>query len=427
MERIKVSSNKHFLVTGDDQPFFWLADTAWELFHRCTLDDIALYLDNRRNKGFNVVQSVILAELDGLRVPNAIGEVPLIDMDINKPNPAYFDFIEHVIQMVAERDMYMCVLPTWGDKVTNSGKGPQIFNESNARAYGQFLGKRYRKHDNLIWMNGGDRYAVDETNDYRPIWRALGEGIKSEADQIMTFHPRGVDGSSTEFHHDSWLDFNTWQSTHNDINEPIWEEIFGDWMRMPTKPVLDSEPCYEGIHIQFDPANGYFTPYDIRRRVYRGVFAGGCGFTYGHSSIWQMKSDEHESVLASSRPWKDCLDDPAAFQVHHLKDLMLSREPYLNRIPDQSLLLSNYADNHRHVRATREGNGLYVMVYIPTRLQSVQLNLRRLSGETFKASWFDPRTGKITEIGIYGRQDHPTFTTQHKGPDWVLLIDSQDN
>ena len=34
LKRIRVSNNKRFLVTQDGKPFFYLADTAWELFHR---------------------------------------------------------------------------------------------------------------------------------------------------------------------------------------------------------------------------------------------------------------------------------------------------------------------------------------------------------------------------------------------------------
>ena len=33
-ERLRVSDNKRFLVHEDGKPFFWLGDTAWELFHR---------------------------------------------------------------------------------------------------------------------------------------------------------------------------------------------------------------------------------------------------------------------------------------------------------------------------------------------------------------------------------------------------------
>ncbi len=34
LPNLKISPNKRFLVTADGKPFFWLGDTAWELFHR---------------------------------------------------------------------------------------------------------------------------------------------------------------------------------------------------------------------------------------------------------------------------------------------------------------------------------------------------------------------------------------------------------
>ena len=67
---LKVTTNGHFLQYEDGTPFFWLGDTAWELFHRLKLEEINTYLDNRQSKGFNVIQAVVLAEFDGLRKPN---------------------------------------------------------------------------------------------------------------------------------------------------------------------------------------------------------------------------------------------------------------------------------------------------------------------------------------------------------------------
>ena len=90
MQRIHVSSNRRFLVKDDGTPFFWLGDTAWELFHRCDRDEVAHYLENRRQKGFNVIQAVVLAEEDGLNTPNALGYCPLINNDPTQPNEAYF-------------------------------------------------------------------------------------------------------------------------------------------------------------------------------------------------------------------------------------------------------------------------------------------------------------------------------------------------
>src|SRR3954468_20357102 len=78
--------DKHrFVVQEDGKPFFYLADTAWELFHRLDRKDAAEYLKTRAAQGYTVVQAVALAELDGLTDPNAYGKLPLIDKDPARP------------------------------------------------------------------------------------------------------------------------------------------------------------------------------------------------------------------------------------------------------------------------------------------------------------------------------------------------------
>ena len=99
MERINVSDNHRFLVTESGQPFFWVGDTAWELFHRLTREEIELYLINRAERGFNVIQAVALAESDGLLTPNRYGEVPLLDLDPTRPNEAYFAHVDYAIHL----------------------------------------------------------------------------------------------------------------------------------------------------------------------------------------------------------------------------------------------------------------------------------------------------------------------------------------
>ena len=156
--KLKVSENQRFLVFEDGTPFFYLGDTAWELFHRLSKEDALKYLDNRREKGFTVIQAVILAELDGLNVPNMEGHKPLIDNDPEQINEAYFDHVDWVIREAEKRGMFIGLLPTWGDKVDKQwGVGPVVFNAENARTYGEILGKRYRDIQNIIWINVGDR------------------------------------------------------------------------------------------------------------------------------------------------------------------------------------------------------------------------------------------------------------------------------
>ena len=74
-------SNSYLITKNDGKPFFWLADTGWELFHRLTRDATILYLDIREEQQFNVIMAVALAELNGLRQPNMYGDVPFKDLE----------------------------------------------------------------------------------------------------------------------------------------------------------------------------------------------------------------------------------------------------------------------------------------------------------------------------------------------------------
>jgi len=171
---IRVSHNHRFLVHPDGTPFFYLGDTAWELFHRCTLHEAEMYLRDRAAKGFTVIQAVALAELDGLTLPNPNGDLPLIDHDPSRPNEAYFRHVDAIVDLAAALGLYIGLLPTWGDKWHRLwGVGPEIFTPENARTYGRWLGQRY-KDAPIIWILGGDRPVESET--HRLILRAMARG-----------------------------------------------------------------------------------------------------------------------------------------------------------------------------------------------------------------------------------------------------------
>ena len=97
---LTVSDNRRYLVQKDGTPFFYLGDTAWELFHRLTLEEATEYLRTRAQQGFNVIHAVALAEFDGLTEPNRKGDLPLHNLDPTRPNEAYF---AHVDADCAER------------------------------------------------------------------------------------------------------------------------------------------------------------------------------------------------------------------------------------------------------------------------------------------------------------------------------------
>jgi len=63
--QFSISDNHRFLLK-DGKPFFWMGDTGWELLHRLNREQTDQYLEKRSEQGFTVIQTVVLAELDGL-------------------------------------------------------------------------------------------------------------------------------------------------------------------------------------------------------------------------------------------------------------------------------------------------------------------------------------------------------------------------
>ena len=435
--RLKVSPNGHYLEHEDGTPFFWLGDTAWELFQRLRLEEISTYLGNRQKKGFNVIQSVIIPSDGGLKIPNQYGEFPLANKNPDQPNEKYFALVDTVVKLALEKNMVMALLPAWGDKVTTmkyGGSGPVIFNADNAYRFGLFLGKRYRQYPNIVWVLGGDHPAYNESNDWRPVYRAMAKGIEDGTGKpvLISFHPGGIMWESAlQVHHEKWLDFNMIQSGHSEVDQPVWETVARDWRLTPTKPVVDAEPCYEDHPIHpwptWNPANGYFRAYEVRKQLYRSVFAGAFGVTYGHHAVWQFYSPKFKGMNHVDRYWTAAIDRPGAFQAGYLRKLITSR-PFINRMPDQSLITAGQGEKGEYSCAFKDSLGKYLMVYLPVG-KTVTINTSAILSAKINAWWFDPKTAKVHTIGSMKNKNTMQFTppTTGSGNDWVLVLDAANS
>jgi hypothetical protein len=431
-QNVRISETGRSMEYANGKPFFWLGDTAWELFHRLKIEEIENYLDNRKEKGFNVIQCVVLAELDGVLVPNRYGHVPFLDNDPTRFNEHYFQLVDTVVKMAEKKGMYLAILPTWGDKVTlkYGGAGPVIFNEQNGFVYGELLGERFKGFNNIFWILGGDRPPADNDETWLSIYSAMAYGIDKGSGKktLKSFHPGGfIWESSKMLQQEPWMDFNMIQSGHAKLDVPVWEFIKTDWHLKPSKPTMDAEPCYEDHPINpwngWDPTKGYFRDWEVRRQIYRSVFAGGFGVTYGHHAIWQFFGPAYKAVNYPDRNWQAALDRPAAFQAGFLKDLILSR-PSTNRIPAQALIKNqDTIENKNFMVAFTDNAKSYAMIYLPNN-KSVKINMKEFPSKRIKYSWFRPETGKIVRSkNIKTKGDLEFQVPDTISKDWVLILD----
>jgi len=426
-QRLQISSDQRYILTAEGEPFFYLGDTAWELFHRLNREEADLYLENRASKGFTVIQAVVLAELDGLIDPNPYGNLPLNNLDPENPNEDYFRHVDYIVGRAASLDLMIGMLPTWGDKFNKKwGKGPEIFTPRNAYEFGRFLGQRYR-NDPVIWILGGDRNPDNEED--LEIIRSMANGLE-EGDggsHLITYHPQGGENSSTWFHKEEWLDFNFFQSGHGPRDAPNYEHTLKNRNLLPVKPTMDGEPRYEDHPVRFRPGEyGWFDDFDIRQAAYWSMFSGSCGHTYGNHNIWQMWQEGRTPVSWARTNWERALDHSGAFQMGFMKEFF-TLFPWQSMQPDQSLILNFNPRNGEYQMAMVSAGKDLLFAYTPYG-KPLRLDLNRFDSNLLWAYWFNPRDGRFLNIGYVDKSHAGEFTphSMGRGSDWVLIVQEQN-
>jgi hypothetical protein len=436
--QLRVSENHRYLMTEKGDPFFWLGDTGWLLFSKLSREEAERYFDDRRQKGFNVIQVMVIHDI--MKAVSFYGDSALIDHRVDMQfitegsspdDPQQYDYWDHVdylVKLAAKKGIYLALVPVWGSNVRSG----HITNEQ-AGKYAEWLAERYKGEHNIIWLNGGDVKGSDSTD----IWKTIGSTIrKASPEQMISYHPFGRTQSSEWFHNEAWLDFNMFQSGHRRYDqdtaglaygEDNWRYMAADYNKIPVKPSLDGEPSYEsipqGLH---DPAQPYWTDSDIRRYAYWSVFAGGCGFTYGHNAIMQFhKTGDKSPAYGVRETWEEALNAPGAWQMKYLKELVLSR-PYFERVPAQELIAGENGEKYDYIAATR-GND-YAFLYTCNG-SNISIDTKKLDWKRFKASWMNPRNGAVTVIGTFETDGIKSFDLpgeKQNGNDFVLILDRKN-
>jgi hypothetical protein len=426
-----VSSNGRYFTDEKGEPFFYLADTAWTLFKRLNHEDVDVYLKNRVTKGFTVIQAYVLR---GLNVPNLYGHLTLKNRDPADPNEAFFENVDYVVNRANELGLVMGLVTCWGEHV-RGGPNEQVFNTSNAHAYGRFLGDRYRDKA-VIWLLGGDRIPLDG----KDVWAAMARGLKegSGNNHLISYHGPGnwaTPSSSYWFHNEDWLDFNTIQSGHGwGIHN--YEFVMHDYNLKPIKPTLDMESRYENHPDVRTGTRKRMDAHQAREAMYWAVLAGAAGHGYGCNDIWAFYDEAQTPYLNdyafpntfSNTNWRKAMDFGGAYGVGLGRRLFELRPWYL-MVPDQTVIAAGQGEEENHIQAAKAADGSFIIAYSPFG-SPFSIHMRSVSAANVKAQWYDPRQGNWLHIGEYSNVGVERFNppTHGEQDDWILVLeDAQKN
>lgn len=405
------------LVDGKGRPFLYNADTAWMILLKLTEQEAGEYLDVRRQQRFNTIQ-IMLTGVPGMA--NRAGRRPFGEHnDFARPDEDYFAHAERVLTLAESKGLLVAAAPLWvsccrdgwGGEDKNGRPGAMRVNgPEQCRAFGQYLGTRFGRFKNLMWILGGDN---DPHGDREHI-RELVLGLKAAAPrQMLTYHAASSHSSTDVWPEDAWLDvvmvytyFRGFDKAWNKQQPDVYEVSWAEYDKKPVRPFFLGESTYEGEHGEWGSA------LQARKQAYWCVLGGGTGNAYG-SPNWNMPAN-----------WREVLKLPGAASLSHFYDLFTSRKWHL-LIPDRKreVLVAGQGEFARNDLATAAlaSDRSFAVAYLPGR-RTVGVDLDRLAGERVKAWWYNPRDGRATLIGEMESRGRHDFTPPTDG-DWVLVMD----
>jgi hypothetical protein len=419
---LKVSENKHYLVdAATGKPVFLLATTLWNI-NSLTYPEIDTLLQSVASNGFNTIMFALdfYPQADE---QNIYGEKAYVGPDKTDLNPAYFTYCDYIVDQCTKYGIYPMIYTMW------SGKNSGIMNAYTADqlyTLGKKIGAKYTRNKNVILVVGGESSPpyIDTV-----LGNAMARGLKEGCggNNLVTVHPCSPHSNSEYYAQCSWLDFYMSQGKSNmsGLNFDLTKAVTKDYALVPQKPTMVAEHRYESGTSE--------DPVIQRRSLYLSVFAGGFGYAYGHNALWQMTPHTAKKWMLNSwkagvPDWKQALNTTAQQQLQYIKTLLYAF-PYLQRVPDQGLLLTPPADSIRNkVEVMRDGetgknNATYIMAYLSSA-QSVSIKTDVIHSIKLNAYWFDPRTGNAEQVAKEIKNTG-SFQSAKKtdGDDWVLVIE----
>jgi len=412
---LKGGESRRYLVDARGKPFFVLGDTPWFL-QKLKLEDVRFVLDDRRRKGFN---TLFLEILDDSAMPSrdAYGNVAFEPQtDITRPVEAYWRYADTVMEEATRRGFFVIMTDLWYG--AGGGLWMHHVKPDIAAVYGHFLGKRYGRFKNLMWMHCGDR---NPDENLAASAGALAEAIRQEAPHhLHTAHNAHEFASSAFFHEEPWLDVNM-AYTYG----ASYLHVLPEYQRSaPIRPVILGETGYEGepnaIELLPDAKKGdLWNPYRIRRNAWWAVLSGAVGYCAG-TRLWRWESN-----------WRDVLQVRSVREAPHILRLM-ETIPWWRLVPDvkHEFVTSGFGTWKQadYVTAALADNGGAGVVYLPSP-RRISVDLAKFSGPV-SARWFDPTNAAFSAVEdspfpAQGRRDFspPDKNAAGEG-DWVLLLES---
>lgn len=386
-------------------------DTAWSLAVSASLDEADRYFADREARGFN---ATIVNAIERLFAPDPPRTVDGLEPfgrpgDLTAPNEDYFARLDSLLARAKARGITLFLAPLYlgysnphypgfGGKEEGWHAEVVAAGPEGCRAYGGYLGSRWRDVENLVWVVGGDRNPGDVVEHMR----AFVDGLRLADDHhLITAHVHPENSPVDQYSGDDWLTLNQTYSYGL-----VHARMLEDFRRTPPRPFVLFESTYEGEHNA--------SQLQIRRQAWWALTCGASGSFFGNFPVWLMAPG-----------WEAALNSPGAHAMSNLARF-LDELPWWNQLRpdlDREFLVAGQGEEMGLDAATAavtvEKTG--AIAYLPTP-RTVTVNTGLLAGWLSRIRWFDPVEGAWIDAGLTSHRPFTQFTSPSQ-QDWVLVLD----
>jgi hypothetical protein len=443
---VHIDPSNRYLVDATGKPFLLHGESAFSLISQATDAEVDQYLADRQQKGFNTIWVGLIDHKFADKAPSNISGTPPFDgvvpstsfSDFSKPDEAYFAHADSVIQKAADKGFLVLLSPAYlgynggyggetegwyQDLLANDAADPM----GRLHDFGRYLGQRYARFSNILWLNGGDYDPLSPPDP--PIVRKIALGIREvDTHSLHSGHCAQELSAFQCWGGETWLQIND-TYTYTDVYQTARTE----YQRVPSMPVFLVEGRYENEDI----LNGNGTEQQVRVQAYQALLSGEMGQVFGNNPIWSFSSKI--AIYPSTPPdWTAWLNSPGSLSMVHVHSLFAPRAWWTLQ-PDFSntLLTGGQAGSgvpYDRAVAAKAADGSFAIAYMPSSRQ-ITVDLGQLAGPNVNARWYDPAagtfTGLITGASIPTSSGSTLFnppgnngSTSGTYSDWVLLLES---
>jgi hypothetical protein len=434
---LRVADDHRHFSHADGTPFFWLGDTWWmglckrlawpEQFKKIT--------DDRKNKGFNVVQIVagLYPDMPAFdeRGTNETG-FPW-QQDYSCINPEFFDAADRRIMHLVDQSIVPCILGSWGFHL------PWLGIEK-MKQHWRYIIARWGALP-VVWAASGEQtmpwYLSDDKQNEKLLlkreWTKVIRFIKQidGFQRLITTHPHQSARESVD--DPNLLDFEMQQTGHSNLTELHAAKASEGWNSKPIMPVISAEARYEALSI-----SPTVTTRDVRQAFWAHLLNSGCaGHTYGANGVWQVNQADRPFGKSpggnnwGNLPWNEAMQLIGSSQLAAAKRFLQNLPWYnLQGISQPkswfSNLLSLMISTKSAVAAAASPDGTLALYYLLDE-NPIVIDMQRFSAEVY-ASWIDPSNGDKKAISDkpYINKGKFKFSPSGKNSDgdsdWVLLL-----